>query len=578
MESHKRLVDNIKKSKKWHHDIKLVDGRWIEDVVVDFQKADHDGREELIEKIIDNYGIFRTTWAKTFAPFIGNDIEAGKVMHDQIVWKSATKFDMQKSQKDKGEAFNAYVVSALLNQWKNLKYSKQSAKHAPRVKCPICNEEVFHIDHKHLQHRVDLERYRKMFPKYPLVSTDGRTMCPVTGEWVEEITEARVNRVLKTGAYSVEDFWAEHPGLAPRYPARCPATGILLEKPVTAAYPGMLSDGYTEQQFSEDFPDFEGLVRCPFTGKKLLEVTQEHLDFALKQRYDASKRVSIRKFQKMYPNVTLKTRPAKVVNPFTNKQEASVTPEELARNGTTVQGYLEEHATLWLDQYYPALVVCPLTGRRTHMIRRTQLDKMNRSVFDFYKATCAYPMTRHLVKSGLTGEWVENVWTHLEQSPQTYAQPVTPELFEQWYGTSYFKATVSTNSYVESDSGDSVHVGDLLAKGKTIVDMLEVEDSLLSVADDELDKRIAKAVRHSRTVEDIISATCQEREVPIPEPYTCDMSRTLRATLRKRLGESDFDLLGSPSEGQRSFAVRVPSKSTIKTRLSRMVSESDLLD
>src|ERR1039457_683178 len=108
----KSIIAKIKGTRHWHHDIQYIDGKFVEETVKEFQLTSN---EDLLVKIIDNYSIFRGTWSKAFAQYLDGDIDSGGLMHDEIVWRAAFKFNREKSQKPDGKAFNAYVVSALLN-------------------------------------------------------------------------------------------------------------------------------------------------------------------------------------------------------------------------------------------------------------------------------------------------------------------------------------------------------------------------------------------------------------------------------------------------------------------------------
>ena len=63
--SDKALVAKIKNSKHWDHDIKFVDGKFVEERVKEYQNSKD---QDLLIKIIENYRIYRPLWARIFAP------------------------------------------------------------------------------------------------------------------------------------------------------------------------------------------------------------------------------------------------------------------------------------------------------------------------------------------------------------------------------------------------------------------------------------------------------------------------------------------------------------------------------
>lgn len=564
-----KLQRTIKKTKVWDHDIKFIDGRFVEDVVEEYQKSKD---EDLLLKIIHNYTIFRKIWAYDFAPYCDNCPEAGGHMHDEIVWRAAEKFDFSKALKPKGYAFNAYVVSTLLNQLKNHHSAKRSHKNHPRVGCPICGGQVYQIDAKHLRHIIDMDRYKKLFAKHPLVSIDGLITCPLTGQLIPKITEPYLNRV--NGTYTVQDFYEEFADELPSFPLECPATYMPIRF-LTAAYPGMIRDGYTEEEFIADYPDFKGVITCPFSGAKMLEMTQEHLDDVLEQKW-ARSRYSMGKFRKRFPNATTKAKQIEVMNPYTNKMVPELTAEMLAKAGTTIMEHLEKHSTILLDEWYQHTVVCPFTGKPTKRITKAHLDALGRTSFDFYMAVCKYPLRKFQVKCGYCDEFVDNIWTHLEQAKHAYAPSMSMEEFEKIYGIGSTRAVVSTNSFFNSDSGDSVHVADLLVKRVADVDPLEIEDSLRKVAVDELDSKIANVIRHCHTIEDICVSAANRKKVHLPFVFEPGKSRMIREQIRKQTGIEDFDFVESPKAGSKDVEIMSPSRDEIRNRLVRLLKTSDL--
>jgi len=557
--------------KRFHHDIKYVDGQFIEDAVKEYQKSKD---EELLIKIINNFSIFRKTWGRQFAPYCDNDIEAGEYMHDEIVWRSVEKFEMGEALKGKGYAFNAYLVSTLMNQLKNHFNARQSHKNHPRIMCPICSENVYQIDGKHLRHVIDLERYRRMHPRFPLVSSDGRVSCPLNGKPVEKISEPYLNRV--NGTYTVEDFKEEFAHLYPVYPFECPATLMPIWN-ITAEYPSIIRDGYTEAEFLEDYPEFEGAICCPFSGKKMLEMTQDHLDTVLKQKTEKP-RFSMRKFRQLFPTATMKAQQVDVKNPYTKKIVPEITLEMLREAGTTFQAHLEEHATCFLDEWYPNFILCPFTGRRTHKMTKEDLTEIGRTSVEFYMAVCKYPLRKWQVKCGCCDKFVDNIWTHLEQAEHTFSKAMTMEEYERSYGSANTRAIVSTNSFVNNEQGESIHLADLFAKKVKQVDPLEIEDSLSKAAEDDLDRRIAAVVRTSRTLEDVCHEASERRKVNLPFEFQPGKSRALREVIKRITGVEDFDFVDPPEEGSKKVEILTPGIDTIRMRLIRLIECSDLIE
>jgi hypothetical protein len=566
--SEKQIVEQIKK-KNFDHDIQFIEGKFVEDVVREYQET---GDESLIQKIIMNYRIFRRGWAKVFAPYCDGDQEAGELLHDEIIWKSATKFDGTKAQKQKGKAFNAFYVSACLNKIKNDKSAKESHKNYPRVTCPACKEQVYQIDAKHLRHVMDLERYKRTYPKYPLVSIAGKVSCPANGQEAVEITDQYLNRIA--GYYTEADFKAEFASLLPRAPLTCPVTGIEI-RTMTANYPQTIMRGCTEEDFISSFPEFPGIIHCPFSGEKLLEITQKHLDRVLKQK--PGERHTLAKFCGEYPNATIKARQAQVLNPYTNKMVDEITPEMIREAGTTIREHLEKYAQICLEQWYQIVVTCPFTGRKTHRVTKEYLCSLGKTVYDFYHAVCKYPMRKFLVRCAHCGEFVPNIWGHLETAGHTYAQGLSVEDLERTYGVCPTKAIISTNSFYVNESGDSIHVADLFPKKTEAFDLLEIEDSLLHVAEDEMDRRIAAAIRCSWTLEDICFAAAEKSNVPLPASFAPEKTRLLKEAVRKSACIDDFDFVIPPKAGDKTVEIMTPSRESMRLRLTRMIEASDLI-
>lgn len=563
----RQIVDKIKKNKHWHHDIEYIDGEFVEVVVKRYQETFD---EKLLEKITDNYSMFRGIWAKEFARYLDNEVEAGEAMHDEIIWLASCKFDRTKTLKRDGKAFNAYYVSACLNQLKNQRNARMSHKNHPRIKCPICGEEVFQIDAVHLRHHYTLDRYRKEFSGSPLVSTDGKTICPITEDQIDEITEQYLNRIewpdKSKGYYTPEDFKAEFQDLVPKGPFKCPITGLSLSEADMASYPHAIAAGYTVTKFLGDFEDFKGVFKCPFTGKKMLAMTQAHLDIVLDQVL--APRKTIVDLLALFPNATLKAKRVQVDNPYTSGKADEITLADLLTAGTTVQEHIGRNMDVSLDKWYPILFNCPFTGKKTKIMKRDGLKKLKRTSYDFYIAMCKSPLRKWQVKCAICGEWVDNVWKHLESPTHSYAKKTTTEEFLMDFPGYPTKATVSTNSFYESDSGDTVHISDLLAKKLKNTDPLDVEDSLLSVSKDGIDEKIARAIRNCNTLDDVFHMSSIKKKVKVKN------GGNIRAAVAKIVGCDDFDL--AKHDGP-EVEVMIPCRDSIKKRLLRLYESSDLM-
>jgi hypothetical protein len=561
------------KSKSWHHDIKMIDGESVEAIVQKYQKSqDEKDKDGLLNKIIENYAIFRPGWANAFAQYLDNDPEAGALMHDEIIWRSASKFDRSKTQKVEGKAFNAYLVSALLNSLKNYRNTRMSHKNHPRVRCPACEEEVYQIDAKHLRHRVDFDRYKKLFANYPLTSRDGLVTCPITGESIRAIGIPYLNRLM--GRYTLSDFYREFPEMRPPRGLTCPVTGMPVEYP-TSEYPPAIMSGYTEDEFVADFPDFGGIIRCPFTGRRMLHPTQAYLDEALKQDPKRG-RVGASALDD-HPMMTTQARKSPVYNPYSEQYVPEITVEMLRAAGTTVMEHLEKFATIVLGKYYPEMTICPFTGRKTHSITREDVEKLGKTPHEFYHAACKYPLRRWRVMCALCSKWVDNVWEHLDEQEHHYAQTMTYEEFERSYGSGKTKVFVTTNCFVEGDSGDSTHIADLLATEGVEDNSVDVEDSLLGVAHDEMDKRIAHAVRVACTVEDVFCASADKTVVRLPFKFQSGQTKAVKAAIKAALHVEDFDIVATPKPGDREVSVMTPGRDSLRGRLLRMIGDSDLV-
>jgi endogenous inhibitor of DNA gyrase (YacG/DUF329 family) len=561
----KQIVQKIKKSKHWHHDIEYIDGEFVEVVVMRYQKT---GDESLLAKITGNYEIYRGLWAKEFCKYLDKEVEAGEAMHDEIIWNASIKFNRNKTVKRDGKAFNAYYVSACLNQLKNFRNAMMSHKNHPRIKCPICGEEVFQIDAAHLRHHYDLDRYRRDFPNHPFSSLDGMVVCPIIGERLVEITESYLNRIewpdKSKGYYTLLDFEAEYGSTVPKGPFTCPVTGLRLN--TMSNYPGGIASGYSATKFIDDFKDFKAIFQCPFTGKKMLEMTQEHLDIVLDQV--PCPRKTIADLLALFPNVTTKAKQAMVENPYTGQMVPEITLSDLVSAKTTVQEHLGKYMKHALDKWYPVQFKNPFTGKNTKQFKRESLKKLKKTSYDFFLATSQYPLKKWQVKCAICGDWVDNVWTHLESPSHSYSKNTTTEEFAMSFQGYPTKATISTNSFYESDSGDSVHISDLLSKKTKSVEPLDIEDSLLSVATDEVDKRIAGCIKNCRTIDDVFHMSAVKKKIKLKGKNV-----NTRDAIAEILGDDDFDL-ANHSGGE--VEIMIPCRDTIKKRLVRLYQSSDL--
>ena len=589
------IAKKIRKSRAWDHDIKFVDGKYIEDVVLEYQKAHAEYEkakkvkgeiqkpqrakiegckvksEILLEKIVKNYAIYRLTWGKGFAQFI-DSVEDGEIMHDEIIWKCCLKFKSENCLKEKGKAFNAYYVSACLHQMKNLKSSMEALKNNPRVPCPICHEDVPNINAKHLTHEITLERYKKTYRNHVLVSPDGTTVCPFSGERIPEITETIVNR--HAGYYAVQDYVREFGDAEKKGSFRCPVSGLTVGS-ISTSYLASLLPGYTMEEFVRDFPGCSALVTCGISGDRVASITQGHLDQLLRQK--GRRRLSLAEFAKTVPTLTFKAKQEDVINPYTGEKVKEITLEMLRKAGTSVKQHLGKHATLVLNYNYPKYAKCPFTGRSMKMFTKEYLMTIGKTVYDFYQITSKYPLKRWTVKCAVCGEWVPNIWDHLDNVKHSYAPPTTVEEFENEYGSGSMKAIVSTNSYVTNSEGESVHVADLFPSRKRESGGLELSEELDRVAEDPLDKEIARSVRNFQSLEDIWHSVAKENIVTLKEPLSSGTTlKSVSNTVATILGTREFEMVGPIPVGKREIKVFNPSKNTVKEKLAKMILNSEI--
>jgi hypothetical protein len=576
----KQILREVKK--KWKHDIKKIDGKFIEDVIAEYQAATaiamqfkdskseknqqkhqeaKEKSEEILAKIVNNYSIFKHTWSRYFGPYIHKDLEAGCHLHDEIIWFAAGNFDLKKCAKANGYAFNAYMISCMLNQLKNFRNISRSYKNNPMIKCPICGEMVPNIDRQHLRHKTDLKKYRKLYKDFPLCSYG----------YVIEPTAGRYLRVINQAYFS---------GKEESY-LKCPITGNQIEK-MDDEYLSSVYKGYTRSQFLVDYPlwleyekNLDFRKQANYLSVYNFNILLRNGGFPKKTRRRKRTTVgSLNKLNRVYSNFTLKAKKVRVFNPYTQKMVKEITPLMLKKAGVTVQEHLQNYATLWIDKYYPILRVCPFTGRKTHLFKKSDLAKIGVTPMQFYMATCKYPLQKYKVKCSIDGHWVENIWTHLEDKTHSYSTPMTPEEFQKILNNNPTKICVTNNAYVTSESGDTVFIADLFPAETEVFDRLEIEDSLRSVAKDSLDLGIATKIADCHTLDDLFYLICETKKVSITASPSCSKAEIKKKV--KSLGYEDFDVDMEKSESGVATII-IPSRATIKNRLEEMGKESGLI-
>ena len=561
----KSIVEKMKRNKKWHHDIKYIEGEFVEQVVKRYQVT---GDILILEKIVANWSIFRDEWARAFAPYLDGDLEAGEMLHDEVIWRSARNFRMDRCIKPEGYAFNAYVVSALLNQLKNFFGKGRSKKNHPEILCPLCGEWTYSLDWRHLKHVIDPERYCRKHPTHPIISIDGRTRCPYSGDPIDEITVEHINRIK--GKYDVKDFRKE----AERWLGKkkdCPVSGLAITMPLDE-HAKVLMPKYTGDQMLADYPE---LNAQPAPKGALDNLLSNDAVKSLFKRI-SSDRLDMSDLEAECPFPTLKTRRVDVENPYTGKMVPEITLQMLADAKTTWRDHLGQYATIVLGKTYPQLVSCPFTGRKMKAITREHLEEIGRTPEEFYQAVCQYPLRKWQVRCAECGEWVDSIWAHLQAKEHYYAPSTTSEEFELTRGT-LTKLRITNNSYVQNDSGDTVHLADLFGKVARKNNTIELEDSLLAVAKDELDKAIARSTRTAQNIADICFSCVKKRVVKLPKQIDSSMGDpVLRQMISEITKGKDFDIADEIKPGRSKIAITTPSKNTIKRRLAKMVRSSDL--
>jgi len=546
------MIEQVLPNKKWSHDIKKIGDEYVEEVVLRYQLL-HDPVDHAL--VVKNYSIFRIKpWGIAFSQYMHKDVEAGAHLHDEIVWFAMNNFKTKAKKKPNGRAFNAYLVSCLMNQLKNFRNVSLSSKSRPRIICHVCGQKVADIDKKHLEHRVDLKHYRKSFPGHSVVSTDGLVYCPETKVYATKIDDRCLAGEVVGG-----------PGI------RCPVTGMVTDS-LPACYPGVLLEGYDLKQLSKDFPRWNKLSTTPESfGLRHAEYLS-YLKGWKRPRRRRAKITSMTEFGMAYPGITTEARQVDVENPYSGKKVREITMEMLDKAGVTLQQHMHKYSTIWLDMDYQYPVKCPFTGRRAHAMRTKDLAKIGRTTMEFYMATCKYPLRQFQVKCAICGRWVDNIWDHLEQSAHFYAETYSMEGFEQAFGFGKTKLSVSTNAYVEGDSGESVFIADLLP-GLSLSEnaRFEIEDSLSFAAKDELDKQIARAAPDCLSLEDLYHMFCRRMRTEGRAP------NRMRRFVVDKIGTDDFDI-EYPKSADGFVNIIAPRKVTIRQKLESLIQNSDLVD
>jgi len=557
--------------KKWHHDIKYVTLEqwevpvgvtipgtppykiWIEECVMMYQKTKSD---VLLQKIFDNYMIFQFQWARDFSPYLDNGVDEGKDMFIEVVWRSAEMFNMAKLKKPMGKAFNAYLTSALMNKRKTLKTQRFKG---PPIECQICGARMPYIDDKHLKHEMTVKMYQEIYPNYPLVSYDGKTQCPYTGEKVNFVTIERVNRVA--GYYTVEDWMKEFGGLFPD--RNCPLTGLKIGE----NYPEILAPMYMVNDLKDDFPNFQVFIKCPASGKDIFYISQRHLDEHVNK--DRTQRISMAEFARKHPRATLFAKQIPVMNPYTGKMVPEIGFEELAAAHTTVMEHIQKHFSIVLNTLYAEEFVCPFTGKLRESITKTDLEELGVTETQFYLATCKFPLRKFKVRCAVCGKWVDNIWSHLSEANHSYAEVMSPSEYEQKHGARSRSFMVIKTS-MENDEGEDTKITDLVSAKKTHPDILmDLQYALNKVATTDLDKRIVAVIKSCKTVEDVVDRAVEKRTVQLSRPFSMDEEPAIKAMIEGSIGTDDFEIERS-SEASLLAKITIPSKRTVIGRIKEL--------
>lgn len=557
-------------SKKWHHDIRFIDGEYVENVVEKYQQTKD---QSIFQKLLDNYSIFQYEWAKEFAPHLDNGMEEGSLLFTEVLWLSASKFNLKKCKKALGRAFNAYFVSALLNTSKNIKNTKK-----PLITCPICRDDIQIIDDKHLMHRVYIDKYIKMFPNYPISSMDGKTICPHNGETVDKITVEYINRIM--GKYSTDDWENEFRHIFPNK-VSCPITGINIDfDDIGKTYPKVISENYQEDEFMNDFPDFKGIIFEPITQKNILgKISQCYIDNYINQQERS--RISIEDFIEKYPNATIEAKKIPVTNPYTCEQVDELTIKMLFDKNISLKQHLESFATILLDKKYPNQFCCPFTGKITNIIKTSDLKKMGKTIFEFYMAVSKYPLRKFQVKCAICGEFTDNIGSHLREKVHNYARPYSMQEYENEFGNKTFNSVI-VKSYVSNEEGEQTHVIDMSKTGHydggivEIQDRIDAETLLRKVAESELDYKLVDMSRQYSTVESLIENVLTKTSVNVPSHIVGQKRAIVKAEIKKSLGIVDFDIDELPSLDGVCAKISIPSRDTVDQRLKSLIRKASV--
>jgi hypothetical protein len=324
----------------------------------------------------------------------------------------------------------------------------------------------------------------------------------------------------------------------------------------------------------KDFPNYPAIITCPLSGRKTLNMSQAWLDEVTEQDPQRSP-YSLSRFDQDYPNFTTCTRQVDVLNPYTQQMVKEITPAMLSASHTNLQEHLERFAKIVLGKPSRKHIRNPFNGKKTFVITNKDLESINKTVLDFYQAVCAYPLRQYQVKCAICSEWINNIWDHLDEVKHAYATPMSIDEFLIIYGTNNTKRTITNNAYVESKSGESTHMGDFLAPPIPKMTGFEVQDSLMAVATDELDKKIAMAISKAHNVDDIFYLASNRNTVRLPFDVLTVTSAQIKEYIKKQYNITDFDI-AIDNQDPRGVVVMVPGRQTLRIRINRMYKESDL--
>jgi len=106
----------------------MKNDEWLEDMVRRYLQAKGEEKDHILAKILAYFRESRSMWGREFAHRLpGLDCfpvstEDGEQVFDLVLLRAMDNFSHAKCLKTPGKAFNAYLVSALLNCLKNLKH------------------------------------------------------------------------------------------------------------------------------------------------------------------------------------------------------------------------------------------------------------------------------------------------------------------------------------------------------------------------------------------------------------------------------------------------------------------------